>query len=164
MLAHFNWDAVDYFRRLVSSNKLAARLGVSFAAVSGLQGFEEALDSMLESTAFVCVSDSSDGRIRLDSSPNSVRIKTVFIAIRHEQNDVEARNAAFDNIRELFRQFMSDLLRQHNRLHTLGIYLDPDIDFHEMRDYTFSGCACAYFHIKASTSFDLRYEPDLWLK
>lgn len=162
MHAHFDWEASPYFRKLTDTNRLARSLGMTFGNVSGLQGFEDALAQMQESRGFVCLAESSDGVASLDVSPNARRVKTVFLALRHEESDMKARDRCLALMREVFRQFLSHLIREKNRLHVQGIYLDPEIRFHEMEQYFASGCACAYFQIGISTSIDLRYNAGEW--
>ena len=38
------WNATEYFRHLTATNRLAKSEGFTFCSVSGLDGFEEALD------------------------------------------------------------------------------------------------------------------------
>lgn len=162
MHSQFFWNAEEYFRKLTSQNRLARQLELSFCLASGLQGFEEAIDRMLDAVGFVCLTESSDGKLSTDSSPNARRVKTVFLALRHAENDMEEHNRSIALLAEVFRQFMSHLLRQKNSLHLQGIYIEPDIDFHEISQYTFSGCACIYFHVAYSTAVDLRFNPQEW--
>ena len=51
------WNATEYFKHLTATNRLAKSEGFTFCSVSGLDGFEEALDHMQRSKAFICVSD-----------------------------------------------------------------------------------------------------------
>ena len=162
MFAQFNWEAAPYFEMLTSKNKLAKSLGLMFGRVSGLQGFEDVISNMLNTRGFVCIADSSDGVANLDYSPNADRFKTVFLGLRHAENDMAAREECLQQLREVFRQFLSHLLREKNRLHQLGIYLDQKIPFHEIDQYFASGCACTYFQIPFSTSVDLRFNNDEW--
>lgn len=162
MFAHFNWNAAPYFELLTSKNKLAKSLGLVFGRVSGLQGFEDAIANLQNATGFVCLAESSDGMANLDISPNAERVKTVFLGLRHAENDMEAREECLEALRELFRQFLSHLLRQKTSLHQQGIYLDQKIPFHEIDQYFASGCACTYFQIHYSTSVDLRFNKDEW--
>lgn len=162
MFAQFNWNASGYFRKLTETNLLARQSGMSFSLVSGLQGLEDAISTMQESVGFVCLAESSDGVASIDISPNSRRVKTLFLALRHAENDMPAREAALERIREIFRQFLSHLLRERTRLHTQGIYLDPEIPFHEIESYFASGCACVYFQISYSTAIDLRFDKSQW--
>ncbi|MCF0182623.1 MAG: hypothetical protein HUK11_10315, partial [Muribaculaceae bacterium] len=85
-----NWNATAFFRNLTDSNILATDNGFVFCRVSGLEGFEEALAQMQSASNFVCVSDIADGYTELNNSPRTRRVKTVFLAMRHAVDDMEA--------------------------------------------------------------------------
>lgn len=161
---NFNWNATAYFEELSAKNKLAQAEGFTFSRVSGLEGFEEALHNMQGSTAFVCVSDIAQGFTELNNSPHTRRVKTVFLAMRHALDDMQARQECMETMRELFRQFMSSLILERTCLEQNCIYLDPRISFNEIDRYFFSGCACAYFQIAVDVFTDLRYNANEWSK
>ena len=156
------WDATQFFEELLAKNKLAKANNFTFCQVSGLEGFEEALHTLQSSTAFCCVSDISDGYMELHNTPRSRRIKTVFLAMRHAVDDMDARNECMETMRELFRQLMSVLILEKTKLEQSCIYLDPRISFNEVDRYFFSGCACAYFTIAVDRFTDLRYREEEW--
>lgn len=162
MIPNFNWNATAFFQKLTEQNKLAKEQGFRFCKVTGLQGFEEALDHMQSSTAFVAVDDSSQGYMDLANSPHTRRIKTVFLAKRHAIDDMAARGRCMDTMRELFRQFMSRLILERTRLEEHAIYLDQRIQFQEIDEYFFSGCACSYFQVAVDTYTDLRFRYEEW--
>ena len=81
------WNATEYFKHLTATNRLAKSEGFTFCSVSGLDGFEEALDHMQRSKAFVCVSDIANGYTELHNTPRTRRVKTVFVAMRHRIDD-----------------------------------------------------------------------------
>lgn len=157
-----NWDASAFFEDLTQRNRLAQDNGFRFCRVSGLDGFEEALQNMQSATAFVCVSDLSQGFTVLNNTPRTRRVKTVFLAMRCAVDDMAARQQCLDTMQELFRQFMSVLIREETRLRERFIYLDPRISFHEIDRYFFSGCTCAFFEIAIDKYTDLRYNPNEW--
>ena len=157
-----DWSATDFFQSLISKNKLAQSEQFTFCKVSGLQGFEEALHAMQQATAFCCVSDIADGYTELNNTPRTRRVKTVFLAMRHAAEDMEARSECMETMRELFRQFASQLILEKTRLEENCIYIDPRITFNEIDRYFFSGCACAYFQIAVDCYTDLRYNADEW--
>lgn len=159
---NFNWDATSFFQSLIEKNKYAKAKGFTFAKVSGLDGFEEALQNMQSSKAFLCISDISQGYIELANSPHTRRVKTVFLAMRHAIDDMAARQRCMDTMRELFRQLMTVLIQENTRLQEHSLYLDTRISFNEIDRYFFSGCACAYFQVAVDTFTDLRYNPDEW--
>ena len=162
MLPNINWNATAFFRQLTEQNRLAKEQGFRFCRVTGLQGFEEALGHMQSSTAFVAVDDSSQGYMDLANTPHTRRIKTVFLAKRHAIDDMAARQRCMDTMREVFRQFMSVLILEKTRLEQNFVYLDGRIQFQEIDEYFFSGCACAYFQVAVDTYTDLRFNDAEW--
>ena len=162
MNKNINWDATAFFERLASANKLSKANSFVFCRVSGLDGFEEALQSLQSATAFIAVSDISQGYTELNNSPHTRRVKTVFLAMRHAIDDMSARQECMDIMRELFRQFMSKLILEKTKQEQHNIFLDPRISFQEIDQYLFSGCACAFFQIAVDTYTDLRYDPTEW--
>ena len=157
-----NWDATTFFASLTAKNRFAQQNAFTFCRVSGLDGFEEALQQMQSATAMVCVSDTSQGYMEINNSPHTRRVKTIFLAMRHAIDDMTARQTCMDTMRELFRQFMSVLIQEKTQLEQQQLYLDPRIAFNEIDQYFFSGCACAYFQISVDTFTDLRYNADEW--
>ena len=84
------WDAAAFFENLCATNRLAQSEGFTFCRVSGLDGFEEAVNQMQSASAFVCVSDIADGYTELNNTPRTRRVKTVFFAMRHAAEDTTA--------------------------------------------------------------------------
>lgn len=159
---NFSWNATAFFQDLVETNRLAIAEGFRFCRVSGLEGFEEALNTLQTATAIVAVSDTSQGYMEMNNTPRTRRVKTIFLAQRHAIDDMTARQECFDTLREIFRQFMSVLLLEKTKLEQNCIYLDPQISFNEIERYFYNGAACAYFQIAIDTYTDLRYEPSEW--
>ena len=159
---NINWDATAFFASLTETNKFAKAHDFVFAKVSGLDGFEEALQQLQSATAIIAVSDISQGYIEMNNSPHTRRVKTVFFAMRHALDDMEARQECMDIMRELFRQFMSILIQEKTRVEEEHIYLDPRISFQEIDRYFLSGCACAFFQVATDVYTDLRYNQEEW--
>ena len=116
------WAADKFFEKLTATNRLALAEGFTFCRVSGLEGFEEAVAQMQNTAAFVCVSDVADGYTDLNNTPRTRRIKTVFFAMRHAAEDMEARAECMATMRELFRQFATRLILEKVRLEQNCIY------------------------------------------
>lgn len=159
---NFSWNATVFFADLTKRNIFAQQKHFAFCKVSGLEGFEEALAKMQSSTAFVCVSDISDGYTDINNTPHTRRVKTVFLAMRHAIDDMNARERCMESMRELFRQFMSVLILEQTKLQQHCIYIDPRISFQEINRYFLSGCACAYFQIAVETYTDLQFNEAEW--
>ena len=162
MALNFNWNATAFFQELTDMNLLAQERGFVFCRVTGLQGFEEALGHMQSATALVALDDTSQGYMNLVNTPHTRRIKTVFLAIRHKIDDMAARERCMDTMRELFRQFMTKLILERTKLEQNVIYIDERIQFQEIDEYFFSGCACAYFQIAVDTYTDLQFNEEEW--
>ncbi|MDE6755952.1 MAG: hypothetical protein K2J66_02300 [Muribaculaceae bacterium] len=159
---NFNWDAAAFFERLTGSNRFARDNAYRFTRVSSLDGFHGALGVMNTTQAFVAVSDTSEGFVDVENTPHTRRVKTVFLAKRHSSDDMTAREQCMDNMRELFRQFMSMLILEKTMLEENNIFINPRISFTEIDRYFFTGCACAFFQIAVDTYTDLSYNPDEW--
>lgn len=157
------WDAAHFFESITASNRLAIKEGFVFCRVSGLDGFEEAVNGAQSHSAFVCVSDIADGYTELNNTPRTRRVKTVFLAMRHAAEDMEARSECMEIMRELFRQFMSRLIPEKVCLEQNCIYIDPRISFNEIDRYFFNGAAGAYFQIAVDVFTDLRFNADEWI-
>lgn len=160
---NYNWDATSYFRRLVETNVLAQQKGYRFAQVSGLAGLEEYIEQAQTATAAVCVSDISPGYTEMNNTPHTRRVKTVFMMKRHALNDMKARQACMDEMREIFRQMMSVLFKERTRIQEGFIYLDPRVSFQEIEQYFAMGTACAYFQIGFDVYTNLVYRSEEWL-
>lgn len=159
----FNWDAAAFFERLTNANKLAKSKNFRFARVSSLEGYHTLISKTLEMTACVAVSDTSEGGTEMNNTPHTRRVKTVFLFMRHAVDRQDLRQKCLDIMNELFRQFLSVLIREKTRLSEDSIYIDPYIKFTEIDKYFYSGGACAFFQIAIDTFTDLSYNPDEWL-
>ena len=159
---NINWDAVAFFEHLTNTNKLAQKEGFLFCRVSGLEGFEECIHALQSTANFIAVSDIAQGYTERNITPHTRRVKTVFLAMRHALDDMQARQQCMDIMRELFRQFMSVLIQEKTRVEEQHIYLDPRISFQEIDRYFLSGCACAFFQVATDVYTDLRYNQEEW--
>ena len=89
-------------------------------------------------------------------------VVNVFMMRRHAIDDMEARQRCIDEMRELFRQFMSALFRERTRLEQGILYFDNRVQFTEIEQYFAAGCACAYFQIAYDVYTNLVYRPEEW--
>ena len=115
-----------------SKNKLAKVGKFTFCRVSGQEGFEECLHSRQSTANFIAVSDIAQGYTEQNTTPHTRRVKTVFFAMRHALDDMQARQECMEAMRELFRQFMSVLIQDKTRVEEEHIYLDPHVSFREI--------------------------------
>lgn len=158
----FNWDAAAFFERLTNTNKLAKSNDFRFARVSSLEGYHALISKTLSLKACVAVSDTSEGGTEMNNTPHTRRVKTVFLFMRHAADRQDLRQNCIDTMNELFRQFLTVLIREKTRLSEDCIYIDPYIKFTEIDKYFYSGGACAFFQIAIDTFTDLSYNPEEW--
>lgn len=157
------WNAVDFFRRLTAANRLAQDKHFRFVEISGLEGLEEAVASMQNTANFICVMENAAGYTTTDNTPHTRRIRTVFIAMRHPINDMQARRRCMDTIHELHRQFCSMLIQERVRLGENMQFIDPRINLQETPKYLIPGTVIFMFEIAVDTYIDLQYNPDEWI-
>lgn len=157
-----NWNAADFIKTLVESNRLSKSLGFRFARVSGLQGFVDAVDKASEAPNIIAVDDSTEGYTELCNTSRNRSVKSVYISMRHAPGDMEARARCLEIIREIYRQFLTAIIPERVRLQQNSIYLDSRIPFNEMDRYFSTGAACAWFQLTVDIFADLRYRRDEW--
>ncbi len=156
------WSAVSFFSRLAAKNKLARQHGFTVAEVSGLQGFLDAISQAQTYPNVIAIDDTSEGYSDIANSPHSRMVKAVYLAMRHAPGDMQARAGCLGIMHEIFRQFMSVIIREKT-LEEDMIYLDSRISFSEMDRYFCTGQACAYFQLTIDTDTNMVYNPDEWL-
>lgn len=162
MIHDGTWSATDFFRSLSERNRLACDLNFGFASVSGLQGFLDAISLASGHPNIIAVDDTSEGYSSIANTPHRRMVKAVYMAMRHAPGDMAARAACFSIMHEIFRQFMSVLIREKTRLEQKMINIDPRIGFSEMDRYFCTGQACAFFQITVDVDTDMRYNTDEW--
>lgn len=159
------FDSIGFFKHLTESNRLANQYGFGFAVVSGLEGFEDALQKSLDLQALVAVDDTSQGDISIVNTPHKKSFRTVYLFMRHSvlENWAEARQHCFQIMRELFRQFCSVLIREKTRLRLENVVIGDDISFNEIDRFFFTGGACAWFQIEVVKFVSLELNDKEWL-
>lgn len=163
MLYSGSWSAADFFRRLTYQNILAKKHNFAVAEVSGLQGFLDVISQSQSYPNIIAIDDTSEGYSELSNSPHSRMIKAVYLTMRHSPADMDARNKCLEIMHEIFRQFMSAIIREKTLLAENMIYLDSKISFSEMDKYFCTGQACAFFQLTIDTDTDMRFNPDEWI-
>ena len=158
------WDAVAFFEKLTARNKLCIEKGFKCVEVSGMEGMEDAIKSMQSTKNFVIVTENAAGLTELDNTPHHSKLRTVFIAMRHKQDDMKARHRCMDIIREVFRQFCSVIIQENVRLQEENMqYIDPVIRLQEVSRYLVPGTAIMMFELGVNTFIDLSYNADEWI-
>lgn len=156
------WDAAPFVEQLTKRNRLAHQHGFRFVRVPSLGHLEEVISKMQNTTAFVVVSDMTNGSTNLHNTPRVTRTKTVVFAKRYAVDSVDRREEALNVIRELFRQFASMIIQEKTRLENDMQYLDPNIRLTETNNLLMPGVVCAYYELTVTTHIDLQYRQDEW--
>lgn len=156
------FDSIGFFENCTKASKLARKYGFGFVRVSGLESFEDALKSLTIYPALVCATDSSEGYIEFSNTPHEMRVHTVFLAMRHADGNMTERQNCLVILRKLFRQFISRIIRERDRIEHDCEFLTDRITFNEVDRWFFPGCACAYFNITEIIWESIYYDEDEW--
>lgn len=158
-----DFDLDEYFRTLTRENLLARLHDFRFHVVSGLDGMIDALESMMDSSAFVAVSDDAFTSVDASTSPSLMRQKVVFLAMRHAPDDPSARSEALHTLRELARQFLARMLHDRPALAARrGVAFSPDVAVNETDRYLSPGTAILFMNIGYHFKASLVYNATLW--
>lgn len=154
------FDSVAYFRALTQRNRLCRQLRFAFGQCAGLQGFYDMLAAASASPNHISIDDSSEGYITTSGKLRT--IKTVYLAMRHRAAGLQERAYCLEQMREIFRQFLSHLIRQKVRLEEQMIEFDGSIQFSEIDSSFCTGAACAFFNIAIDQPINLCFNEDEW--
>lgn len=163
-----NFNAAEVVRRLTETNILAQENGFRFCLVSGLEGMEEAVQTMQSTRAFVCVFDNSVGYADLENLPRTNRTFTIAFAMRYPQNGTlsetaqAARLHVMRTLRELFRQFASAMMREQYRIENDMQYLNSRMTMQEASKYLIPGTAVLITELTVQHYIDMQYDPKEW--
>ncbi len=158
------WSIEDYLRRAIARNRLMKEAEFVFRSVSGPDGFLDAADTFQSEPALFCVCDESDGAVTMNNSPVTRRVKTVWMCMRHAAGNPDLRRQCLKTMREGFRQLVSLMLHDRVALQSRGVYINPEITFHEVDSYFWSGGACAWWQVAVDVTTSLIFNPNHWLQ
>lgn len=156
------YNLTTLLQSFVNTNKLAKSKQFRFCLVSGLEGMEEALASMLNTTSFCCLFDNASGYVETDNTPHTRRVHTVALALRHKSDDMAARRQAIEVLRELHRQLGSLIIKEQTRLREDMQYIEPRITMQETSQYLMPGTALCLMQIAVTHYTDLSYNENEW--
>ena len=160
------FDAIDYFKRMSSANRLAVEHKFKFCTCSGIETLQEPLDEFRTTSAFFCVDDTNDGAMFRGKNGGwyKKRTFTVFLMYRHEFNNMPERAERLDVCRRLFNQVVSKLIVDADDLSNDLVYLDTgNILSREFGQYVLNGCTGLYFMIDVTEPVNLEYDSEQWM-
>jgi len=158
------FDFPAYIRRLTASNRLAAAHGFHFSTCSGIDYLEGMLAEFQQTANFVSVSDVCDeSTVQVGGGWMKRRLFTTFILARYTFADPDSYAAAIALCRELYRQFLSRLLRDSDDWTNEMLYLNfADIRCTELGGTFLNGCTGLYFLLTMDEPTCLCYDKAEW--
>lgn len=161
-----SFDAIAYFYALTERNKLAQEKGFVPVTISNTDNLEGLMEEYRDNDRFVAVTDTNSGNL---SSPDGAygfskrRAYTVFVLSAYEYGNMQSRQEELELCRELFRQFVSRILRDKYLYDEKQMYFDTHaIPNQELGRYYLSGMAGLHFTLYVQEPVDLQYEEDQW--
>lgn len=161
-----SFDAVAYFYALTERNKLAQEKGFVPVTISSTDNLEGLMEEYRDNDRFVAITDTNSGNL---SSPDGAygfskrRAYTVFILSAYEYGNMQSRQEELELCRELFRQFVSRILRDKYLYDEKQMYFDTHaIPNQELGRYYLSGVAGLHFTLYVQEPVDLQYEENQW--
>lgn len=161
-----SFDAVGYFADMTYRNKLAQERGFVPVTISNTDNLEGLMEEFRDNDRFVAITDTNSGNL---SSPDGAygfskrRAYTVFILSAYEYGNMEARQEEMELCRELFRQFVSRILRDKYLYDEKQMYFDTHaIPNQEIGRYYLSGMTGLHFTLYVQEPVDLQYEESQW--
>lgn len=162
-----HFDAVAYFVAMTMRNRLAQERGFLPVTISNTDNLEGLMEEYRDNDRFVAITDTNSGN--LSSSDGAYgfmkrRAYTVFILSAYEYGNMLARQEELELCRELFRQFVSRILRDKYLYDEKQMYFDTNaIPNQEIGRYYLSGMTGLHFTLYVQEPVDLVYEEEQWL-
>ena len=160
-----SFDAIAYFYAMASKNKLAIEKGFQPVTISNSDNLEGLFEQYRDYDRFVAISDTNSGNL---SSPDGTygftknRAYTVFILSAYEYDNMQSRQEELELCRELFRQFVSKILRDKYLYDEKQMYFDTHaIPNQEIGRYYLSGMTGLHFTLYVQEPIDLRGWADM---
>lgn len=161
-----SFDAIAYFYALTERNKLAKEKGFVPVTISNTDNLEGLMEEYRDNDRFVAVTDTNSGNLASDDGAYGFmkrRAYTVFILSAYEYGNMQARQEELELCRELFRQFVSRILRDKYLYDEKQMYFDTHaIPNQELGRYYLSGMAGLHFTLYVHEPVDLQYEESQW--
>ena len=161
-----SFDAIAYFWSMALRNKLAVANGFKPVTISGPDNLEGIFEDYRDADRFVAISDTNTGNL---SSPDGAygfqrnRAYTIFILSAYEYGDMQSRQKELELCRELFRQFVSKIIRDKYLYDEKQMYFDThSIPNQEIGRYYLSGVTGLHFTLYVQEPVDLIYDDEQW--
>lgn len=158
------FDYTAYFSELTRTNRLACRNKFVFCTCSGVDYLEGVLEHFRTAAHLVCTSDiCEETTFQQGGGWFRRRLLTVFVLSRFNPQQAGSYAEAMDLCRELYRQFVSQMLHDRTGLSDRLLYMNlADIRSRELGGSFLNSCTGLYFMISVDEPVELVYRPEEW--
>lgn len=158
------FDIIEYYKDLAKKNKLAKSNKFFACQCSGISSLEDVLANLQTQHSFIAVDDTNDGSYEMLSGGYfKKRTVTVFIISRYDFGDMNDRKKSLNLCRSIFKQFISKMIKDSNKLEQQQVFVDTSRVFsRELGAYFIDGCTGLYFMVDISQPEELIYNVEEW--
>lgn len=157
------FDGISYFKAMALRNKACA--GYTVTECSGPMGVEGMMYSFRKSDSFVMVDDTTVGSVAVNRAGGAFdrRTYTVFLIRQHTADDMADYEEKMQELRSIYRQLLSRMLRDRAGLALEDVYLQTgNVTYKEPGPMGFNGSASIYFMVSIDEPLDLTYDEEQW--
>lgn len=157
------FDGIGYFKRIAKACK-ACRDYVT-TECSGPMGVEGMMQNFRKAHSFVMVDDTTVGSTTMNRAGGAFdrRTYTVFLVKQHTGDDMEDYERKMQELRSIYRLFLSRMVRDRYDLDLQEVYLQTQsILYKEPGPMGFNGAAAIYFMVSIDEPVDLEYDDEQW--
>lgn len=166
MESNIQFNALDYFKMLAETNKLAAEHGFKACFCAGPDGINDVMQQWRRTSNFIMIDDTtSQNTYSRGVTYFDRNVYTVFILAGYRIDDMRDRNDKLQLCRRIFRQFHSRIIHDKQRMvygDNLMFLDDQTIYSKELPRYSMNGVTGLYFMVNNDEPVDLTYSQDEW--
>ena len=156
------FNAVDYFHT-ISTELKATKNDYHFCRVSGINGLEDILANYMSKTAFLAIDDSDDGAtVRVGGGYFNRRSIVIYILKKYKITDMQARENALNQCREIRHSLMSKLILDAHLTDELRYLNKERFPYHEVPGFFAAETTGVYFIITLDEPVNLCYDATQW--
>ncbi len=160
------FDALQYFKMLAETNKLAKKENFFPGFCSGPDGIEEVMQQFRKQSNFILIDDTtSQNTYSRGVTFFDKQVYTVIIVAAYKFDDMADREEKLNLCRRIFRQFHSRMIHDKENM----VYGDRfewldvnSIYSKELPRYSLNGVTGLYFMVNNDEPVDLTFSEDEW--
>jgi hypothetical protein len=160
------FDGIGYLQGIANVNKVVKNDRYKVGLCSGAAGVEDVIGNFRSAPHFFLVDNTTNGRMVVNNAGGvfNRRTFTVFIIKHYRGGDMQDYESKMSEVRLLYLQILSRLLRDRVSLELKDVYLrTDDIYYREPGPYGFNGSGAGmYFTFPIDEPTDLIYDNEQW--